>query len=533
MRNKPYPLNDSPQIYNLKDLISYCANEYKDKTAFMFENDNKQIIKISYIDFLNEVNALGTALYDINFHNVTVALVAENSYYWILSYFAVVNGGNIIVPLDPDMSESNMKKILLATNALCVITSQKFINKIKKLDIYLQHIFIIDKNIESLIGNGKKLIQNGKLDFVNYPIQQDNCSVIIYTSGTTNEPKGVMLSQKNIATNATALIKNLSLIGSNILVLPLYHTYAFTASVLATMLFGRTIAINKNLRHLNNDFVRYKPQHIFLVPMIIESLYKQIWIQAKKQNKEDLLKILIWISNMLLKIGIDMRKIFFSSIHNSFGGKLELIISGGASLRNDYIKGFRELGVKILSGYGITECSPVISVNRNNYFKDKSVGQILDGIEAKIVDNELLIKGECVFKGYYKNSYETSVAFYNSWFKTGDIGHIDKDGFLYITGRKKNLIVLSNGKNISPEELEGYFYNLSYVQEVLVYQDNDRINAQIFCGKENTELYRLQIEQDLKRINRQLPIYKNISQVFVRENEFPKTSTKKIKRLNV
>lgn len=533
MKNNPYPLNNSPQIDNFKDLVLYCANEYKDKTAFVFENDCRQIVKVSYVDFLNDINALGATLYGLDLHNATIALIAENSYHWILSYFAVINGGNIIVPLDPDMLENDMEKILTATQISCVITSKRFINKIRNLNVDLPHIIVMENDIESFINYGKELIKNGKSDFVDCLIQKDKRSTIIYTSGTTSTPKGVILSQKNITTNATAIIKNLSLTGSNLLVLPLYHTYAFTAAVLAPMLSGKTIAINKSLRQLNNDFVRYSPQHIFLVPMLIESLYKQIWIEAKRQNKKWLLKILIWISNIFLKLGIDLRKTFFSNVHNLFGGKLELIISGGAALRNDYIQGFRQFGTRVLVGYGITECSPVIAVNRNEYFKDESVGQILDGIEAKIVDGEILIKGENVFKGYYKNDDETNAAFHNGWFKTGDIGYIDEEGFLYITGRKKNLIILSNGKNISPEELEGYFYKLNYVKEVLVYQTEDKINAQIYCGKENAQLYRLQIEQDLKSINRQLPLYKNISQVIIMEKEFPKTSTKKIKRLSV
>lgn len=529
---KSYSLNDSPKINNLKDLVSYCAKKYKNKDAFVFEDEHQHVIQISYMDFLNDINALGTALYNFDFKNTVIALVAENSYHWILSYFSVVNGGNIIVPLAPDMSESDMQEILVSTQASCVITSQKFIDKIQKLDIKLRRILVIEKDIESLKSFGNKLIKNDRLDFVNYIIKQDSCSTIVYTSGTTSKPKGVMLSQKNIASNASAILRNLSITGLSILVLPLHHTYAFTAAVLSPILAGQTIAINKNLKELNRDFIKYKPKNIFLVPMMVESLYKQVLIEIKKRNKKSLIRFMLLISNIFLRIGIDLRKTFFSSIHKLFGGNLELIISGGSALRVNYIKKFRELGIKVLNGYGITECSPVIAVNRNNYFKDESVGLILDGISAKIVDNELLVKGDCVFKGYYKDEKETSSALYDGWFKTGDFGYIDKDGFLYITGRKKNIIILSNGKNISPEELERYFYSLDYVQEALVYQFGDKINAQVYCGGKNTDFYKLKIKEDLKNINRELPMYKSISQVIIREKEFSKTPTEKIKRLD-
>jgi len=531
MKNKQYPLNNVPQFNNLKDMVIYCADTYKDATAFQFEKDN-ETIKISFKEFLDDINGLGTALHNLGLHNMKIALIGENSYNWILSYFAIINGGNIIVPLEPEMMEKDITTILVDTEISYVIFSAKYTDKVQKIQESLQfrNCFALETDISNLICEGKRMLYEGELTFIDYKVQNDACSAILYTSGTTSKPKGVMLSHKNIAANTVASIKNVFFAGTSILVLPLYHTFSFTASVLCVMLSGRAISINTNLKELKNDFVKYQPQNLVLVPMIVESLYKQIWIQAGRNKKDELLRKLIFLSNIFLKLKIDLRKVFFSSIRKSFGGKLDFIISGGAPIQNKYVKGFRELGIQVLNGYGITECSPVLSVNRNHYFRDHSAGQVLDGVEIKIIDDEILAKGDVVTAGYFKDDRHTAEAFQGGWFRTGDLGYMDKDGFLYITGRKKNLIVLSNGKNISPEEIEEYFYKLDYINEVVVYQNGDQIVAEVYLGNETNELYEKYIEQDLVSINSQLPLYKNISKVVVRETEFPKTATKKIKR---
>jgi len=532
MKNKPYPLNTVPQINNLKEFILYCASTYKDRTAFQFEKDNG-ILRVSFPEFLEDANGLGTKLHKLGFRDAKIALIGENSYDWILSYFAVVNGGNIIVPLDPETTENDLATLLNNTEVSCVICSEKCFDKIQKIQNQLNHrqIYVFEKDMSNLISQGKELIKKGERTFIDYTIQDDKCSAILYTSGTTSQPKGVMLSHKNIATDAVISIKNIFFAGTSILVLPLYHTFSFTASVLCVMLSGRTISINKNLKELKSDFDKYQPQNLVLVPMIVESLYKQIWIQAKKKKKDETLRKLIAISNALLKAGIDIRKLLFSSVRKSFGSKLDFIISGGAPIQDKYVKGFRELGIQVLNGYGITECSPVLAVNRNHYFRDQSVGQILDGIEIEIADEEILVKGDVVTAGYYKNESATAEAFQDGWFKTGDLGYVDADDFLYITGRKKNLIILSSGKNISPEEIEEHLYKIDYVKEAVVYQNGDQIEAEIYCGDENEEQYHQEFEKDLEIINSILPTYKNISKVTVRETEFPKTSTKKIRRL--
>jgi len=518
-------------INDLKEFASYCSNEYKNKIAFQYRQ-NEEIAKISFLDFSENINALGTMLHNWGIRNEKIALIGENSYHWILSYFAVVNGGNTIVPLDPEINEDDLVKLFVNTEISSVICTERYSEKIAKIKykIELKHIIIAERDISKLILQGQELISKGERSFIDFEVRSDVCSAILYTSGTTSQPKGVMLSHKNIAANAVVSIRNVFFAGTSILVLPLYHTFSLTASVLCVLLSGRTVSVNNDIKEFKNDLIGYQPQNLVLVPMIIESLYKQIWIQAKREKKDVLLRKFIAVSNLLMKVKIDLRKKIFSSVHKSFGGNLDFIISGGAPIQDKYVKGFRELGIQILNGYGITECSPVISVNRNHYFRDCSVGQILDGVEIKILGDEIFVKGDIVTEGYYKNEAQTSEALQEGWFKTGDLGYMDNDGFLYITGRKKNLIVLSNGKNVSPEAIEDYLYKLDYIKEAIVFQKGDLIEAEIYLGDENTEQHKKQIEQDIKTINSNLPIYMNISNVIVREIEFPKTSTKKIRR---
>lgn len=533
MKNKPYPLNSVPEICNLKEMVNYCKNEYGNCVAFQYEENNIKI-EITYDQFLSDINALGTSFYRRNLKNKKIALIGENSYEWILSYFSSVNGGNVIVPIDPETSADILKECLSDAEVSAVICSRRYLEKTNKIinTIGDTKIIVLETDLQDLLIDGKNIIKSGDRSFIDFSVRNDDCNVIVYTSGTTSQPKGVMLSHRNLSNDAALSIKNVYFAGTNLLVLPLYHTFSFI-SILCIILSGRTVSINKNLKDLKDDLIKYKPQNLILVPMIVESLYKQIWIQAKKKKQAWILHILISISNLLMKINIDLRRKIFSSIHKSLGGNLEFIVTGGASISNKYVKGFRKMGIQVLNGYGITECSPVVAVNRNNYYRDNSAGQILDGVNIRIVDGEILVKGNIVTAGYFKNEEATADVFQDDWFKTGDLGYIDKDGFLYITGRKKNLIVLSNGKNVSPEELEDYFYSLEYIKEIIVYQINDQIEAEIYFGNEDVGLLKKQLEKDLININSKLPKYKNVTKTIIRETEFPKTSSKKIRRTRI
>jgi len=538
MKNKKYPFYNIESINNLKELINLIAEKYGDNPAVTFERDNN-IINISYRQLKSDIEALGTAFWDLGIQNEKIALIGENSYEWILTYFAAVNGGNIIVPLDRDLPEADIKNLIDDSETKTFVYSDSF----SDIQEYLRdnnaniNNYINMNNIAGMIDKGSLLIKNGDRRVVDYNIKNHDFATLIYTSGTTGVAKGVMLSHFGFARDIVASCQSVKLTGSNLLVLPLHHSFSFTGCILYMLLSGSEIIINKSLKRITQDLLKYKPHNIFLVPLFVETFYKKIWDGAQSKNKDGLLKKLIGISNILLKTGIDLRRVLFKSILKEFGGNLELIVTGGAPIDAKYIKGLRDFGIMTLNGYGITECSPVVCVNRNNYFRDGSVGPIFPCCEAKIAEpdenghGEIYIKGDIVMLGYYKNEQATKNAFDGEWFKTGDIGYIDGDGFLFISGRKKNLIILNNGKNVYPEEIEFALLNqISYVKEVVVYAEDNAITAEMFLDTENNPDCAANIDGDILKLNRTLPVYKNIAKTIIRDTEFPKTTTKKIKR---
>lgn len=318
--------------------------------------------------------------------------------------------------------------------------------------------------------------------------------------------------------------------------LPFHHAFGLITAVLKTFNYEKTIFINSSLKTVQRDMLLAKPETMMVVPLFIETFYKTIWKTAKEKGSEKVLQKSMTISSFFLTIGLDIREKLFKMVLESFGGNLKYFICGGAVLSPKYVQEFRLWGIEILNGYGITECAPVIAVNRNNYHCDGSVGQILHGCDVRIweKDNngigEIQVKGSNVMLGYYQDSVETKNAFSDGWFKTGDLGYIDKDGFLYITGRKKNLIILPNGENVSPEELEEKIMLISYVKEVVVSEKDGRICAEVFLDKEMEVEAETKIDSDIMLMNKSLPNYKKIGKVMIREEEFEKTSTRKIKR---
>ena len=345
-----------------------------------------------------------------------------------------------------------------------------------------------------------------------------------------------MLSHENIAEDINSSCKLFVLKGNTIAVLPFHHAFGLVVAVLMVLNYGYTIYINKSLKTIQKDLQIAKPQTMFLVPLFVETFHKQIWINAKKEGKEKQLQRMMKISDFLLKVGIDVRKKVFASVRNAFGGATEYIICGGAPLGIKYVQEFRSLGIEILNGYGTTECSPCAAVNRNHYHKDGTVGVGVPDIDVKISDSgEVLIKGPIVMQGYYNDVDSTDEVLDEGWYKTGDLGYLDDEGFLTLTGRCKNLIILSNGENVSPEELEADFQKYDEVQEVLVYEENGIIIADIYPNEE----YRKKMEDDAlqehfdkicKEINRKRPLYKQVGKVVLRYSEFEKNTSRKILR---
>lgn len=533
---KSYPLNEHPEIVNLKHLADLRAEKETKQTAFLYmENENVQTV--TYEDFKQDIEGLGSWFYSENIRNLKVALIGENSYEWILTYFAVVSGSNIIVPMDKELPADEIQKLLRKGGADVLVYANSYLTLAKDM-IEAQAVkrIIPMKDFSSFIKRGKEHIKDGFTDFICNEIDEEAVCSILFTSGTTGEPKGVMLSQKNLVTDIMGAFENVYIVGSSLLTLPLHHTFAFSTSVLAMMLCGVPVFINNSLRTFMKDMQQFQPQNMFLVPLYVETMYKRIWQNAERQKKDGLLRVLIKISRILRRMGIDVRRILFKSILTAFGGNLTLIVSGGAPIEQKYIDGFDDIGIQVLNGYGITECSPVVAVNRNRRYKKNSVGLPLPRCEVKIIDGEICVSGGIVMKGYYEDKEATNAAFTGKWFKTGDLGYLDEDGFLYITGRKKNLIILSNGKNVSPEELEERIKNIPGVTEVLVYGENDLITAEIYAeeGEDvrqiNSKEVEERIRQEIQELNKMLPVYKRVQRVKFRNNEFEKTTTKKIKR---
>ena len=532
MRNAPYPLYEAELKKNIKEFVSYCAKKYSTRLAFAGDTIGK-----TYEEFETEARYIGTKLInDIGINN-KIALVGENSYEWILTYISVVCSGNIIVPIDKDLPEESINNILSETKCCLIFCSDKCKDigcDIKKINM--------QQDLQNYITSGEELYKNNHSIYDGVKIDDEDVATIIYTSGTTGIAKGVMLTHKNLCTNIYISSKNLLITGNSLLVLPLHHTFAFMANVLCMLNIGHTTHISKSLKRVSKELMEYKPKVMFIVPMIVETFYKKIWNTAKETKKDKLLRALIKISNILRNIGIDIRRKIFKSVLKSFGGELELIVCGGALLDNKYIKAFDDLGITLLNGYGITECSPIVSVNRNKYIKENSVGLILEGLDIKI-DNkdgqregEILVKGDIVMKGYFNNDEKTKeVMTDDGYFRTGDIGYLDEDKFLYITGRCKNIIILDNGKNVYPEELELVLSNEEAISEVIVYGKENKITAEIYPDKEYIEGENITDVQEyfngiIESFNKSQPMYKQINDIVLRDCEFEKTTTKKIKR---
>ncbi|MBR6531716.1 MAG: AMP-binding protein [Clostridia bacterium] len=525
MSNKKYPYNEVYEPKDLKELVEYCAKQYGDSKAFWYREKNDEIVK-SFKQVADDVRALGTYLHSIGFHGKHIAIMGENSYEWIISYFAVVNGGNVVVPIDKENVAADVKFQLTQSDAELFLYSDTYADIAEYCDIRS----VSFSSYNELLAKGYELIESGDNSFDSTVIDPERMCAIVFTSGTTSEPKGVMLSHKGLAKDAVISLKNLSIPDGTVALLPLYHTFGFMACVLCQMLVGFPVFINTSLKRAFDDIKYAKPKHISVVPMLLIVIYNKIWANVRAGGKEKLFKTMIKVSNALLKVGIDIRRKVFKQVFDAFGGNLEMLITGGSSIDEKYIKGFRDIGITVTNGYGITECSPIVSTMRTKHYAPASVGAIHPELEGRVVDGEVQIKGPTVFLGYYKNEKATAEAFDGEWFKTGDLGSIDEDGLLYIDGRKKNLIILSNGKNVVPEELESLIMNnVPEVKETVVYGENDKIVAEIYP---DTEIEGVEdvIRTKVNELNQKLPNFKRMSKVKFTDTEFPKTTTKKIKR---
>ncbi|MGN0408318.1 MAG: AMP-binding protein [Bacteroides sp.] len=550
MKNKPYDLYELPLIRDLKDMMLQKKERRPDDIAFTYSKGRNQIVKKTYKEFYDEVNALGTWILSQSKERQHIAIIGENSYEWLVCFLAIVCGGSVAVPIDKELPAEEIVRLLKKADVKAVFYSKSY-RDIAEKAIGMLSQMTGDANshdtclayqmsdLERCLSEGKKMLTSGNCSFIDYRTDRKKMCCIMFTSGTSGSSKGVMLSHENIAEDINGSCRLFVLEGNTIAVLPFHHAFGLIVAVFMVFNYGYTIYINRSLKMIQKDLQIAKPQTMFLVPLFVETFHKQVWATAKKEGKEKLLKKMMKLSDFLLKFGVDVRKKIFASVRQAFGGDTEYIICGGAPLGIQYIKEFRSWGIEILNGYGTTECAPCAAVNRNHYHKDGTVGVAVPGVHMNIgEDGEVFIKGPIVMMGYYRDGKATNEVLKDGWYATGDLGMIDKDGFITLIGRKKNLIILSNGENVSPEELETYFLKCEAVKEVLVYERNCIIVAEIYPNieymqetdySEEVDMQKY-FEQLCKEINRNRPIYKQVGEVFLRDSEFPKNTSKKILR---
>ncbi len=552
--SKNYPLNSVREVKNVKELMINAVKEVPDRAAFMYKEGNKDK-QVSYKEFEEDTIALGTALVDKNVNDKHIACIGENSYPWITVFLTVLKSDGVFVPLDKELPLEQIIHILNDSDSEVLFYSEryeKFIADILQNVPKLKYVIGFQKqehqdkvlSYQKLMEEGKKSYQKGNKKYTTLTYDIQKLKVLVYTSGTTGIAKGVMLSENNLLNVINNALKVADLYTKCLSVLPYHHTYEGTCGILLGLYHQATICINDSLKNVLRNIQFYQPDYLLLVPAFAEVFYKKIIANAKENKKYGILMAMMKVSNFLRFFGIDLRRKLFKSVHQAFGGNLREIICGGAPLRPELGKFFDSIGIQLINGYGITECSPLVSVNRIKFNDPRTVGIPLPCVEVKIVNpdedgnGEIHVKGGIVMLGYYKNEEKTKEVLQDGWFNTGDYGNLNKKGQLSITGRTKNLIVLNNGKNVFPEEIENYILRVNYVKEVVVrgIKEEGReigLLAEVFLNPELTEGMQ-NISETLKKdicdATRELPIYKKITEIKIRETEFEKTTTNKIKR---
>ncbi len=560
--------NEPKVITDLKQMVRTGAELFPDKDIYIYQ-EKKEEKHLSYKENYERVLYFGTALSKIGLLGKNIAIVGDTHPSYMTAFISVIAGNGTTVPLDKDVHDDTLIDFMNIAEVSAVVYTENFNNRLinykDRLPNVKYFIPIMDwsENCEAegvipfnkLLETGREMYEGGDRTFFDIEPDLSHVAAILFTSGTTGTSKGVMLTHKNFvaATNgACQTMDHFSDKNNFVDCLPMNHSYEITCGQLAIQNLGATMAINDSVRNALRNFGKYKPNALMLVPLYVETMHKKIWAEIGKKGMTKTVRNLMKISDGLLKIGIDLRPKFFGQITGAFGGNLKHIVVGGAPMSPKIIKDFRSFGIYILEGYGITECSPLVAVNPFGREKMHSVGPAVACCEVKIdkaedeETGEILVKGENVMLGYYKNEEATKEVFTDDgYFRTGDIGYTDSDGYIYITGRKKNVIILSNGKNVFPEELEEHLSERADVigESVVIGRLNPEtketvITAVIFPnpefseGKSEEEIAE-GVKNAVNEVNKSLPVYKQMRDVEVRSTEFEKTTTRKIKRFLV
>ncbi len=541
---KPYPYYQTRTVTRIKDIVAYRIENTPEKDAFRVRVDAKNYKGVTWRQFDGDINHFGSALAAKGLQGAHIGVVGENSYEWMLTYFTALCGAGVIVPLDRELPADRLCGLIALADVSVLVFSAAQAKKIEAIKEQLPQVkeFICMADsadftpLSAVLAAGKTAFEKDA-SFADVSPGPEKLAAIYFTSGTSGLPKGVMLSQKNMVASFDGAVRHVHYTDDDVFlsVLPLHHAYESNCGILAILHSGSTICFNENLKLFLSNLQLFRPTAMALVPLIADTLFKQIMDSAKKSGKLKKLETGMKLAGFFKKLKIDLAERLFGEVHAALGGRLKKCFVGGAPMNPAVTAAFRKLGIVMLQGYGITECSPLVAVNRENFYKDDSVGPVLPVCRVKIEDGEVLVRGDNVMMGYYKDEAATNEVFADGWFKTGDLGRLDADGFLYITGRKKNLIILDSGENVSPEELEGYIINLPLAREVAVYENGGEITAEIWpdedYAKENgvTEI-ETALSAQVAEINRGLPRYKHVLAVRLRDVEFEKNTSKKIIR---
>ena len=555
------------EIATLRDIIISGAELYGNNVAFLNKKEKGgEYFEIDYNTLKKDIDAIGTKLIDLGLKDQPIAIIGENCYQWISTYFAVANGVGTVVPLDKELSQNEIYNLIQTAGCKAIFYTSSFEKYFT--DYEIEHKFNLEVYFDRenkdepdqwsrILSDGNILLEAGDKRFVDVELDPDAVKILLFTSGTTDVAKAVMLSHRNIAADvmSTCKIVKLKQEDRGLSILPIHHTFESTIGIMVLLFQGCSIAFFEGLKYVVKNLEEAKCTMLVGVPLIFESIYDKIWKQAKKTGKEKALKIAIKLNKTLKALGIDKSRTIFKSVYASFGGNLRLFVTGAAAIDPNVVRGFQDLGFEIVMGYGLTETSPLLTGTPdfgNRYKKAGSVGPVIPDGELDIVDKndegigEIIYRGPNVMHGYYKMKDKTDEVIIDGWFHTGDLGFVDEEGWLYITGRKKNIIVTKTGKNIYPEEIEKHLMKIKYVEECMVYgvdgdgNDDTVVSVQVRPNYEeiyadhgqdfdDDQVYYL-IKKIISEVNQEMPNYKRVRNVIIRKEEFIKTTTKKIKR---
>lgn len=560
MENKLYECKD---YQNIKEIVEHMKEKFSEKLAFTIKNKDKTYRDITYKEFINEINYLGTAFIDYGLKDTRIAVIGKNRYEWAVTYLAVINGTGVIVPLDKSLPKNEIEMSIKRAKVTTIVCEEKYLKDIKEIikagNTDLKHIVCMDEVqdkevilMKDLLEKGKELVEkkNDKR-FVDAKIDNNKMATIIFTSGTTAESKAVVLSHRNIASVVYSLncAEKIYDTDTNFCLLPFHHTFGSTGLLFILSNGARSVFCD-GLRHIQENMVEYGVSVFIGVPLLIESMDKKIWTAVEKQGKTKLVKTAMKVSKALMKVHIDIRKLLFKQIHDQLGGKLRFVVNGAAALNKRVSEDFYLWGFEVAQGYGLTETAPVLTAENRKKFRFGSIGFPMINVELKIENpdengvGEIVATGPNVMLEYYENEEATKAVIEvdkdgKRWFHTGDLAYRDKDGFIFISGRKKDVIVLQNGKKVFPEELEKLINELPYVVESMVFglpKDDDVIvsckvvyEKDYFKDKSQKEIQDI-IWNDIKEVNTKLITFKHIKKLVVTDEPMIKTSTAKIKR---